>query len=367
MNRQVLFPVLLTAVLLTGCQHPPLPVAVLASYGGAREGAQLAADEWNAQGGVLGRRVALAVELTNLDVPSSSAEAARRAIDQGRTHYVVGDVFSVLSIRASEVTNAAKVIQITPCSTNVAVTSNGRGGTKPYVFRACFDDAEQGRMGALFAFRNLKARKAFVMVDPTNVYTRDLADSFSTSFKGLGGRIVGTESYSETAANVSDILGRIQGSKPDVVYLPSMAVEVVNMTIMGARVQGIRIPFLGGDGWDDVSLDPRAVDGSYFTTHYRPDDPTPEAQAFRKAYRAKYGLDANDIAALSFDAMNLLLTAIRTAGTDSTEAVRIALEKTSLDGITGRIVMNATHTPLKDVVVLHATGGKLVFDTSLSP
>ena len=65
--------------------------------------------------------------------------------------------------------------------------------------------------------------------------------------------------------------------------------------------------------------------------------------------------------------MNLLLTAIRTAGTDSTEAVRTALEKTSLDGITGRIVMNATHTPLKDVVVLHATGGKLVFDSSLSP
>ena len=114
---------------------------------------------------------------------------------------------------------------------------------------------------------------------------------------------------------------------------------------------------MGGDGWDDASLDPKAADGSYFTTHYRPDDPRPEAQAFVKAYRAKYSDAPSFAAALSYDTANLLLTAIRDAGVDNTDAVRAALEKISFVGVTGTIAMNARHTPLKGVVVEHVTGG----------
>ena len=367
MKRQALILIPFALALVVGCQKAPLKIAVLASLGGAQEGAQLAIDEWNARGGVLGRQIIMVMKGTGVDDVDSAVEAAEDVITKDHASYIIGDIFSSLSIAISEVANAAKVIQITPTSTVAAVTLDRRGAPKPYVFRACFDDATQGRLAASFAVRNLKARKAFIMVDPTNVYISDLADIFSASFTRLGGAVAGTARYSVTDTDFTETLARIRSARPDLVYLPAISLQIVNIVTQQAREKGITATFMGGDGWDDASLDARAADGSYFTTHYRPDDPRPEAQAFVKAYRAKYADAPNFAAALSYDTANLLLAAIRNAGVDNTDAVRAALEKISLDGITGTIAMNAQHTPLKGVVVEHVTGGKVAFDSYISP
>ena len=367
MKRQALILVPFAFALMVGCQRPPLKIAVLASLGGAQEGARLAIDDWNARGGALGRQVTMVMKGTSVDDVDSAVEAAKDVITKDHASYIIGDIFSPLSIAVSEVANAAKVIQITPTSTVAAVTVDARGAPKPYVFRACFDDATQGRLAAFFAVRSLKARKAFIMVDPTNVYISDLADIFSASFTKLGGAVLGTARYSVTDTDFTDTLARIRRARPDLVYLSALSLQIVNLVTRQAREKGITATFLGGDGWDDASLDPKAADGSYFTTHYRPDDPRPEAQAFVKAYRAKYGDAPGFAAALSFDAANLLLTAIRDAGVDNTDAVRAALEKISFVGVTGTIAMNAQHTPLKGVVVEHVTGGKVAFDSYISP
>ncbi|MGA2764671.1 MAG: ABC transporter substrate-binding protein [Spirochaetia bacterium] len=373
--------VLALAVVLTGCQQAPkvLKVAILAPLSGpvptfgvsTRDGALLAIDEWNAKGGVLGLKITPIVEDSQC-TPDPSVNAANKVINQDKVHYIVGEVCSKASIPISEIANAAKVIQISPTSTNVAVTVDKSGATKPYIFRACFIDPFQGKVGATFAFNSLKAKKAFVLVDQGNAYVIGLAQNFESTFTQLGGKIVGKENYTGTDTDFSAILAKVKSAKPDVVYLPDYY-NVVNLATKQAKEKGITAPFMGGDGWDSSDLDVKAADGGYYTNHYDASDPRPEVQNFLKAYGDKYK-DASGkpivpdaLATLAYDAANLLLQGIQNAGADNTDKVKAALEAITFNAVSGKITIDAQHNPVKGAVIIHVKGGKKVFDSFVSP
>ncbi|HUI69758.1 MAG TPA: ABC transporter substrate-binding protein [Spirochaetia bacterium] len=373
--------VLALAVVLVGCQQAPkvLKVAVLAPLSGpvptfgvsTRDGALLAIDEWNAKGGVLGLKITPIVEDSQC-TPDPAVNAANKVINQDKVHYIVGEVCSKASIPMSEIANAAKVIQISPTSTNTAVTVDKNGATKPYIFRACFIDPFQGKVGATFAFNNLKAKKAFVMADQSNDYVKGLAEAFEATFTQLGGKIVGKENYTSTDTDFSAILAKVKSAKPDVVYLPDYY-NVVNLATKQAKEKGITAPFMGGDGWDSSDLDVKAADNGYYTNHYDPADPRPEVQNFLKAYGDKYK-DASGkpivpdaLAALAYDATNLLLQGIQNAGADNTDKVKAALEGISFNAVSGKITFDAQHNPIKGAVIIHVKGGKKVFDSFVAP
>jgi branched-chain amino acid transport system substrate-binding protein len=98
-------------------------------------GALLAINEWNGKGGVLGMKISLVVEDSQC-TPDPAVNAVNKVIDEDNVHYIVGEVCSKASVPISEIANAAKVIQISPTSTNTAVTVDQNGETKPYIFRA---------------------------------------------------------------------------------------------------------------------------------------------------------------------------------------------------------------------------------------
>lgn len=298
-------------------------IAILAPLSGVaptfgistRNGALLAIDEWNAQGGVLGRKISAIVEDSQCGA-DAAVNAADKVVTLDRVRYLIGEVCSKASIPISEITNAAKVIQISPASTHPGVTVDQYGATKPYSFPACFIDPFQGRVGAVFAYSKLHARKAFLIFDQGNT---------------------------------------------------------VNLVARQAKELGIAIPFLGGDGWDSPDLDLKAADGDYYTNHYSPDDPRPEVREFLKAYGTAYKDDhgrpivPDSLATLAYDATNLLLQGIQAAGADDTEKVRVALEKTTFNAASGRIVYDAQHNPIKGAVILHIQNGKVVFDSFVLP
>ena len=313
--------VLMVAVI--GCQQAPkvLKVAVLAPLSGpvptfgvsTRDGALLAINEWNAKGGVLGMKITPIVEDSQC-TPDPAVNAANKVINQDKVHYIIGEVCSKASIPISEIANAAKVIQISPTSTNTAVTVDKSGATKAYIFRACFIDPFQGKVGATFATNSLKAKKAFIMFDQSNDYVKGLAEAFEATFTQLGGTIVGKESYDGAKdTDFSAILTKVKVAKPDIVYLPDYY-NVVNLATKQAKAKGITAPFMGGDGWDSSDLDVKAADGGYYTNHYDASDPRPEVQDFLKAYGAAYKDDKSNpkvpdaLAALAYDATNILLT-----------------------------------------------------------
>jgi branched-chain amino acid transport system substrate-binding protein len=125
---------------------------------------------------------------------------------------------------------------------------------------------------------------------------------------------------------------------------------------------------MGGDGWDSSDLDVKAADNGYYTNHYDASDPRPEVQNFLKAYGAEYkGAVPDALAALAYDATNLLLTAINNAGADDTTKVKAAMEGISYNAVSGKITFDAQHNPIKGAVLIHVTGGKKVFDSFVSP
>ena len=369
------------AVVFVGCQQAPkvLKVAVLAPLSGpvptfgvsTRDGALLAIDEWNAKGGVLGLKITPIVEDSQC-TPDPAVNAANKVVNQDKVHYIVGEVCSKASIPISEIANAAKVIQISPTSTNPTVTLDKTGATKAYIFRACFIDPFQGKVAATFAVNNLKAKKAFVMADQSNDYVKGLAEAFEASFTQLGGQVVGKENYTGTDTDFSAILAKVKAAKPDLVYLPDYY-NVVNLASKQAKEKGITAPFMGGDGWDSSDLDVKAADGGYYTNHYDPADPRPEVQNFLKAYGDKYK-DASGkpivpdaLATLAYDAANLLLQGIQNAGADNTDKVKAALEGITFNAVSGKITFDAQHDPIKGAVIIHVKGGKKVFDSFVSP
>lgn len=357
-----------------------LKIAILAPLSGSvatfglstKEGALMAIDEWNAKGGVLGRKITTVVEDSQCK-PDPAVNAANKVIDQDKVHYIIGEVCSSASIPVSKIATAKKVIQVSPTSTNDALTVGTDGKAVPYIFRACYNDSFQGKVVANFALKNLNFKSAFVLSDQTNPYTIGLADSFEKTFTAGGGTLLGRENYTGTDTDFSAILAKVAAANPDMIFLGDYY-PTVNLFYQQAKEKGITAPFMGGDGWDSSDLDRAATDGGYYSNHYDPGDPRPEVQNFIKAYGAKYKDDSGNpkvpdaLAVLAYDATNMLLNSIKNAGADDTTKVQDALLQLKYSGVSGNITIDAnTHNPVKAAVMEQVKDGKINYITTVNP
>lgn len=375
----VVFTMLFTACGKTGASST-VKVAILAPLSGSvptfgvstRDGALLAIDEWNAKGGVNGATIEAVVADSQCEA-DPGVNAANKVIDQDKVKFIIGEVCSKSSIPISEIAEAKGVVQVSPTSTNTQVTLNADGTTKKYVFRACFIDPFQGTVGAKFALGNLGAKTAFILFDQGNDYVRGLAEAFETAFLAGGGQVVGKETYTSTDTDFSAILAKVSETNPDMIYLPDYY-NIVNLVTAQAKEKGITAPFLGGDGWDSSDLDRAAADGGYFTNHYSEQDTRPIVQDWIKRYGEKYKDDQGNakvpdaLATLAYDAANLLIAAMKDAGTnDDSAKVAAALEKISWEGVSGQITFDAQHNPIKAAVILQVKDGKVTYVATVAP
>ena len=382
---KVLSAILLVAMLVTACggggaaPAKELKIAILAPLSGpvptfgvaTRDGALMAINEWNAKGGVLGMKIVPIVEDSQC-TPDPAVNAANKVIDQDKVHYIIGEVCSKASIPVSEIANAKGVLQISPTSTNPAVVRDASGKVKPFTFVACFNDETQGKVMAKFAFEQLKAKTAFIMFDQANDYVKGLSEYFEKNFTAAGGTIVGKETYTAKDTDFSAILAKVAEAKPDVVVLPDYY-NIVNLATKQAKEKGITAPFIGGDGWDSPDLDAAAADGGYFTNHYSPAEDRPIVVNFVKMFGETFKDDKGQpklpdaLAALAYDAANILIQSIASAGVDDPAKVKDAMASGTFEVVSGKITFDAFHTPIKNVFVIHVTGGKPVFFAQVSP
>lgn len=368
----VLASMVLTACGGAGAATGPIKVAVLAPLSGpvptfgvsTRDGALMAIEEWNAKGGVLGQKIESVVADSQCTA-DPAVNAANKVIDQDGVHYIVGEVCSKASIPISEIAEAKGVVQISPTSTNTAVTLNPDGSTKKYVFRACFIDPFQGLVMAKFALSQGK-KTAFIMFDKGNDYVLGLAEAFEKSFTEGGGTIVGKEAYTGQDTDFSAILTKVADSKAEVLFLPDYY-NIVNLVGAQAKERGVTAIMMGGDGWDSTDLDAAAADGGYFSNHYSAEDTRSIVVDFVSRYEAKYGSKPDALAALAYDATNLLLASIEKAGKDDPALVKDALAALQYEAVSGKITFDAQHNPIKAAVVMHVIDGKIVFADSIAP
>jgi branched-chain amino acid transport system substrate-binding protein len=350
-----------------------LKIAVLAPLSGdvatfgesTKNGVMLAVEEWNAKGGVNGKTIEVVVEDSQCSA-EAAVSAANKVIDQDGVKFIIGEVCSSASIPVSEVVSAKGAFQISPTSTNPSVTVAEDGTTKERVFRACFIDPFQGTVGAKFALETLGAKTAAVFLDQGNDYVRGLAEYFKAAFEAGGGQVVVWETYTAEDADFSAILTKVKDANPDILYLPDYY-STVNVIAAQAREKGITAVMMGGDGWDSAQLDTAAVDGGYFSNHYSSEDTRPEVQEFVSKYQAKFGSVPDALAALAYDAAQILFQSMTNAKSTDPAEVAKAVASGTFAVVSGSISYDAQHNPVKAAAMLQVKDGKVSYVETIAP
>jgi branched-chain amino acid transport system substrate-binding protein len=210
------------------------------------------------------------------------------------------------------------------------------------------------------------------MLDQANDYVRGLAEFFEMAFTDAGGTVVGKETYTASDTDFSAILAKAAEAKPDVIYLPDYY-NIVNLVTQQAKEKGITATFLGGDGWDSADLNKEAAAGGFFTNHYSPEDPRPEVTGFVANYGAKFKDDQgaakvpDALAALAYDATNLLLESIQAAGSEDAAVVKDAMAGITFNGVSGEITFDENHNPVKSATILEVAPDAIKFNSVVNP
>jgi branched-chain amino acid transport system substrate-binding protein len=334
-----------------------------------KNGFLLAIEESNQKGGILNKKIEYVI-CDDKNDPTEAANAAYKLINQDRVKAIIGSVASKASIPVSEICEQAKIVMITPTSTNPKVTVKEDGTRKRYVFRACFIDPFQGKVAATFALKHLNKKTAAILYDVGNDYVKGLAEYFKASFEEGGGQVLLFESYSKDDVDFSALLTKVKQLNPEILFLPDYYTKV-GLIAKQARQLGIKSILMGGDGWDSpdiIKIAGEAIDGGYFTNHYSPEDPRKEVQEWVKKYQERYGKIPDALATLAYDATNLLLTAISKANSFEPDKIREALENIKeFNTVSGKIVFDENGNPIKDAVIMQYKNGKATYVTTIHP
>jgi len=335
-----------------------------ASFGAStKNGAAMAADEWNAAGGVLGKKIKL-VYADDKGDPAEGAAVFTKMIQQDKVAAILGGITSRVALAGAPIAQAAKVPMLTPTATNEKVTQVG-----DYVFRSCFIDSFQGTIAAKYAANELKAAKAAIIFDVGSDYSKGLAENFTAVFEQGGGKIVAAEAHPSGATDFKAQLTKIVQAMPDVVYVSDYYNDVA-LIAKQIRELGYTGPLVGGDGWDSPELTAiggAAVENGFFTNHYSKDDTRPVVKEFVAKFKAKFGSEPDALATLAYDAMNIMLDAISRAGSTEGVKIRDALKATDFAAVSGRTMFDEQHNPVKAAAIIEIKGGQQVYRTTVAP
>jgi branched-chain amino acid transport system substrate-binding protein len=183
-------------------------------------------------------------------------------------------------------------------------------------------------------------------------------------------QIVAFETFSTGDSDFSAQLTKIAQENPDVIFTPQYYNEVP-LIVQQARELGINVPILGSDSWgtpDLLSLCGDACNGLFFSTHYAPDIATEVAQGFINAYEDRFGEKPDDVAALTYDAFELLFEAMRQAGSIEKSAIRDQLaEVDRFEGVTGIMSFDDQGDPTKCAVIIQIQNGAFTYYDQACP
>lgn len=292
-------------------------------------GMTLALQEWNAKGGVLGKRIVL-VDGDDQRDPKQAVSAANKLVNDGVVA-VVGHFNSNCSIPASAVYKRAGIPQISHGSTNPQYTEQGFDN----VFRVCGRDDQQGKVSARYATDVLKAKKIAVLHDRTT-YGQGLADEFR---KGVGGKsqVVLYEGIGVGEKDYSPVVTKIKATAPDLVFLGGIYVEG-GLLIKQFKAVGGTAPFMGGDGImseELVKIGGPATEGTYAT--FGPDTrESPSAAGFNENYRKRFG-EPGVYSIYAYDATNIILQSVQKAGSIDGKKLIAAIKGIDYNGALGHI------------------------------
>jgi len=351
------------ALCLTGIQAPLDEPAL--------KGAQLAVDEINKKGGVLGKQL----ELINLDGksdPVTVGNAAVQLIEQGAKAIITPSDFD-FGGPASREAQKAGMVGISPAASSPFFGSEALGDKQ---FTMSMWNTTMGAAAAQYA-REQGWDTVYVVTDDFIQYTKDLGLYFVEHFQTLGGTVVFEEKYTQGAADFSAQLARIKAlpEMPDFFYISSYMPDL-GLIIRTMREAGITQPILGGDSYDDPglfqALGPEYGSDIVFATHtWVSPDTSPQMAEFLKAYEAKFGGPPEAMwAATGWDVVQILAGAMEKAGSTDGAAMAKVMEENTWDLLTGQLDWEPAdkgHETHKQAAMVKLTAGVPEFLGWLQP
>jgi branched-chain amino acid transport system substrate-binding protein len=359
----------LAALILLGCppgaavaQAPikigffgPLTGSVAADGTSARQAVQLAAQEVNGRGGLLGKPVELVVYDDRLN-PQEAVAIAHKLIEKDRVVGVVSGAFSGPSRVTAPLFAKARVPMVAGYAVHPDVT---RGSDSN--FRIGFLGSVEGAAAGEYAVGALKSRRPAVLTVDTD-FGHEVAAGFTERTETLRVPVVVQQVYKYPGeTNFRPLLTRIMAAQPDLLFAAGYH-DVAALITLQAKELGLTIPILAKGGFDSpqfVALAKGTAEGVIVVTNLDRDDPRPFVQSYLRRYRAAYGTDLDMVGASSFDAFMVLTNAIQRAGTTDSPAVIKALNGTKdyrgLTGTIGKFVRGEVVKPVQFQVVKDGT------------
>jgi branched-chain amino acid transport system substrate-binding protein len=246
-----------------------------------KNGVDQAATDINAAGGILGQKIAVEYG-DDVSDPKQGVSVANGFAGDG-VKFVIGHYNSGVTMPASEVYQENGILEITPASTNPAVTQRGMWN----IFRTCGRDDQQGKVAGNYILTHFKGKKIAFVNDKTT-YGKGLADETLKTIKAGGMHEVLNEGINTGEKDYSALVSKIKQSGADLVYFGGLYTEG-GLIVRQMRDQGVTAPLMGGDGITSdefASVGGPGVEGTLMT--YGPDPRNkPEAQAAVAEFRAK--------------------------------------------------------------------------------
>ena len=310
-----------------------------AVYGLAvKNGAQIAVDEINADGGINGYQIDFQFQDDEHDA-EKSVNAYNTLKDWGM-QMLMGTVTSAPCVAVADKTMADNMFQITPSGSSVECAQN------PNVFRVCFSDPDQGAASATYIAENKLADKIAVIYDSSDVYSSGIYEKFASEAANHGLDIVAAEAF--TADSNKDFSTQLQKAKDagaDLVFLPIYYTEA-SLILNQANTMGYAPKFFGCDGMDGIlqvdNFDTKLAEGLMLLTPFAADADDELTQKFVTAYKEKYGETPIQFAADAYDAIYAIKAAAEEAGitpetssSDTCEKMKEAMLKITVNGLTG--------------------------------
>ena len=310
-----------------------------AVYGLAvKNGAQIAVDEINADGGINGYQIDFQFQDDEHDA-EKSVNAYNTLKDWGM-QMLMGTVTSAPCVAVADKTMADNMFQITPSGSSVECAQN------PNVFRVCFSDPDQGAASATYIAENKLAEKISVIYDSSDVYSSGIYEKFAAEAANQGLEIVDAEAF--TADSNKDFSTQLQKAKDagaDLVFLPIYYTEA-SLILKQADTMGYAPKFFGCDGMDGIlqveNFDTKLAEGLMLLTPFAADAQDELTQKFVTSYKENYGETPIQFAADAYDAIYAIKAAMEeaditpeTSVSDTCDKMKEAMLKIKVNGLTG--------------------------------
>ena len=327
-----------------------------AIYGNAcKYGAQVAAEQINAQGG-------MQIELLNEDDehdPEKSINAFNSVLDNG-AQMIAGTTTTTPCIAVGAQANEDRVFMLTPSASSPDVTAN-----KDNVFQVCFTDPAQGTASAQYIKEHALATKIAIIYNNADAYSTGIYQTFVDEAPALGLEIVSTTTFTDETTDFSVQVSDAKDAGADLVFLP-IYYTPASMILQTAKTMDYAPVFFGVDGMDGIltmeGFDASLAEGVFMLTPFSADAQDERTQAFVESYKALTGEIPNQFAADCYDAVYALYAASQNAGIDADTSVEDACELLiaqftgdfQVEGLTGTMTWDAsgavTKTPTAVVI-----------------